>query len=573
MNAVWLLAFSLLFFILAYKFYGNFIAKKIFNVDKNNKLPSAELRDDVDYIPTQKEVLFGHHFASIAGTGPIVGPAIAVIWGWVPAVIWVLIGSVFAGAVHDFAALIISVRHKGASVGELSKTIINQRMQKIFLFVIFFALWIVVAIFGLVIAIIFKIYPQSILPVWLQVPIAMIIGFLAYKKNANITLLSVVAVVLMYLSIIAGIHFPFVMPSLFGFDPITIWIIILFIYAFIASVLPVWILLQPRDYINSHQLIIGMSLLVLGILFSKPQIVAPLIQVAPPGAPPILPFIFITIACGAVSGFHSLVSSGTTSKQLKNELEAKYIGYGGMLVEGFLAILVIIAVTAGIGLYVKTKNDLVLTGKQAWSHYYSSWAAMQGLDAKISAFVNGSANMLKTIGIPLKYGYGVIGVLIASFAGTTLDTATRIQRYILTEIGENYKLKIFSNRYISTFTVVLLAALLAFSHGAGKGALLLWPLFGASNQILAGIALLVATAYLSKIQRQKWPVIIPMIFMIIISIWAMIVNLQIFMQAKNLFLVIMGIILLSLEVWMIGEGFKVFRKFSGPASFQFDGRE
>ncbi|MGB2630644.1 MAG: carbon starvation protein A, partial [Candidatus Omnitrophota bacterium] len=450
MSSVWLVLIAFAALGLAYHFYGNFIARKIFRADPATPVPSEELRDDIDYIPTNKEVLFGHHFASIAGTGPIVGPAIAIIWGWVPALIWIILGSIFAGAVHDYAALIMSTRNKGVSIGELSSRIINSRVKMLFLFVILFSLWIVVAIFGMVIALIFRMYPQSVFPVWVQIPIAMTVGWLAYKKKINITMMSIIAVILMYISIAIGVHMPFTMPAVGIFSPLAIWIILLFIYAFFASVLPVWSLLQPRDYINSHQLIIGISLLVLGILVARPVVVAPAIQLAPEGAPPILPFLFITIACGAISGFHSLVSSGTSSKQLKNEEDIHFIAYGGMLTEGLLAVLVIIAVAAGIGMYTKGEGGEVLTGFAAWNLHYSSWAAAQGLTAKVSAFVEGSANMLGSLGIPLKYGHAIVGVLVASFAGTTLDTATRVQRYVITELAVSSKIKILQKRYPAT---------------------------------------------------------------------------------------------------------------------------
>jgi len=553
MNSLWIVLISGLIYLAAYKFYGWFIVKKVFRSDESNPVPSVELRDDIDYMPTNKEVLFGHHFASIAGTGPIVGPAIAVIWGWVPALIWVIVGSIFAGAVHDFAALIISVRNKGLSMGEITGSIINKRVQMIFLSVIFFSLWIVVAIFGLVIAVIFSMYPQSVFPVWMQIPIAVSVGWLAYKRKMNIAVLSGLAVIFMYVTIIIGAKLPLAMPPLLGMDPVSIWIILLFIYAFIASVLPVWTLLQPRDYINSHQLIIGLALLILGVIFSRPAIVAPALRVAPEGAPPIFPFLFITVACGAISGFHSLVSSGTSSKQLKNEADARFVGFGGMLVEGFLAVMVIVAVTAGIGLYAAGKNGEILRGVAAWDHYYSSWAAMQGLSAKISAFVDGSANMLQALGIPLKYGYSIIGVFVASFAGTTLDSATRIQRYILSEFACNLRLNVLKKRYPATFVVVLAAALLAFSQGGGKGALRLWPLFGTSNQLLAGLTLLVASVYLIRLRSASWPAVGPMLFMIFISGWAMVMNIIRFTRSGDWHLMVLGGFILILEIWMIWE--------------------
>ncbi|MCK4852075.1 MAG: carbon starvation protein A, partial [Candidatus Omnitrophica bacterium] len=553
MNSIWVVLFALAAFVAGYRFYGNFIAKKIFRSDPDNPVPSEELRDDVDYLPTNKEVLFGHHFASIAGTGPIVGPAIAVIWGWVPALAWIILGSIFAGAVHDYAALIISTRKKGVSVGEFSREIINPRVRILFLFVILFSLWIVVAIFGMVMAVIFRMYPQSVFPVWIQIPIAMTVGWLAYRRGFNIFVLSIIAVLLMYVSIVIGVYLPFTMPGIGGLGPMSIWIILLFIYAYFASVLPVWRLLQPRDYINSHQLIIGLALIMLGVGFARPEMVAPAIQTAPEGAPPILPFLFITIACGAISGFHALVSSGTSSKQVRNEEDIRFIGYGGMLTEGFLGVLVIVSVAAGIGMYVKTVDGRVLQGAAAWQHHYSSWAVAQGLTAKVTAFVNGAANMLGALGIRLRYGQAIIGVLIASFAGTTLDTATRIQRYVITELASDYDIKPLRRRHPATALAVLAAAALAFAQGGGKGALMLWPLFGISNQLLAGLVLLVVSVYLIKKGSNAWPALAPMLFMIITSGWAMLVNLAFFLNSGQRHLAVIGSLMLLLEAWMIFE--------------------
>ena len=561
MNAIWIILISVAAFALAYRFYGEFIARRIFRSRKDNPVPSEELRDDIDYVPTNKEVLFGHHFASIAGTGPIVGPAIAVIWGWVPALIWIIVGSIFAGAVHDYAALMMSTRKKGVSIGELSRDVINPRVRTLFLFVILFALWIVVAIFGMVIAVIFKMYPQAVFPVWIQIPIAVSVGWLAYRKGWNITVMSIIAVLLMYASVFIGVNMPLSMPGFWGLTPMAVWIIILFIYAYIASVLPVWTLLQPRDYVNSHQLIVGIVLIVLGVLFANPAVVAPAVQLAPEGAPPIMPFLFITIACGAISGFHSLVSSGTSSKQLKNEEDIHFIAYGGMLTEGLVGVLVIIAVAAGIGMFVKTDSGQVLSGVAAWQHHYSSWEAAQGLTAKVAAFVNGSANMLTALRIPLKYGQALVGVLIASFAGTTLDTATRIQRYVVTELATDYRIRPLQKRYPATALVVLAAAALAFSEGSGMGALLLWPLFGVSNQLLAGLVLLVASIYIIKEEKTNvWPTVIPMIFMMITSSWAMVVGLLHFFKTSSHLRFVIGSVLFLLEIWMVVEAVLYLRK-------------
>lgn len=560
MGSVFLVVLSLLVFFLAYRCYGKYIAKRVFRADDSRVMPSIDMKDGIDYVPTKKEVLFGHHFASISGTGPIVGPAIAVIWGWVPAVLWIIIGSVFAGSVHDYAAIIMSVRGKGLSVGELSESIISPRMKLLFSSVIFFLLWIVVAIFGMVIAIIFQMYPQAVLPVWFQIPLAVVVGYLAYRKNFSMFAMSVIAVILLYVSIFAGIRMPFVMPEIAGFSGMSIWIVLLFLYAFVASVLPVWVLLQPRDYINSHQLIAGLFLILTGVFVARPEIVAPAFQISPEGAPPIVPFLFITIACGAISGFHSLIGSGTTSKQLKRETDAKMIGFGGMLTEGLLGILVVVAVAAGIGMYVRTAAGDVLTGTAAWRYHYPSWQAADGLANQVTAFVNGSANMIESFGIPILYAQALVGVLIASFAGTTLDTATRIQRYIVSEVASARGIRPLENRYFASALVVAAATILAFSQVGGKGALLLWPLFGSSNQLLAGLVLLVATVYLLRRKSGFAATAIPMIFMIAISVWGISIVTKTSFFSGDMHIFVIGCILIVLKIWMVIEVFFCLRK-------------
>jgi carbon starvation protein len=553
MNSVILMITTFILYIVAYHTYGRYLSSKIFSLNKEAKTPSHTQRDDIDFIPTKKEILFGHHFTSIAGTGPIVGPAIGIIWGWVPALLWVFLGSIFMGAVHDFSALIISARKRGSSIGQLCAELINPRVRTLFLLIIFFGLWIVIAIFGLVIAVLFELFPQSVFPVWMEIPIAIWLGYAVYKRGGNVIFLSIIAVILMYITVIIGAYFPLKMPSLFGLSSLTLWIFVLFTYAYIASVLPVWKLLQPRDFINAHELFIVLILLVLGILFAHPQMVAPAINISPKGAPPILPFIFVTIACGAISGFHSLVSSGTSSKQLSNEEDARFIGYGSMLMEGVLAILVIIAVGAGIGIYLETAEGEILKGVSAWNYQYSSWAAAKGLSAKVGAFVKGSANLLSSIGIPISISITIMGVFVASFAGTTLDTATRIQRYVITELATDYNIKFLTTRYNATSFAILSALILAMSQKGGKGGLILWPLFGTTNQLLAGLALLVASIYLFKEKKIVWNTLAPMIFMIFITTWAMVKNLNIFYLEGKWHLFLIGVAILALNFWMIIE--------------------
>ena len=283
MNSLLLAIIMLGGYLVAYHTYGKFLGKKIFRLAADNVCPSHELRDDIDFVPTNKHVLFGHHFTSIAGLGPIVGPAIAIIWGWVPAVLWVFLGSIFFGAVHDFGALIVSLRNNGRSIGDLSAGLVNNRVRTLFLLIIFFLLWTTIAIFALIIAILFNMYPQAVLPVWIEVPIAVWLGYMVYKRGANHTILSIAAVILMYVFVVIGAYVPLDLKDI-GLSEngaLITWMIILFIYSYIASSLPVQTLLQPRDYINSHQLFIAFALLILGVFVARPEIVAPALLALP----------------------------------------------------------------------------------------------------------------------------------------------------------------------------------------------------------------------------------------------------------------------------------------------------
>ncbi|WP_456395181.1 carbon starvation CstA family protein [Desulfurobacterium sp.] len=563
MDALLLMLVVFIGYIIAYNVYGKYVGYKIFELATGKPVPSKVYEDGIDFVPTKKEIIFGHHYTSIAGTGPIVGPAIAVIWGWLPAILWVFFGSILMGAVHDFGALIISMRNKGKSISEFAGKYISKRTKYLFFAIVFLELWIVIAIFGLVIAIIFNMFPQSVFPVWMEIPIAMTLGYLVYKKGKSVGILSIIALILMYVTIIMGVYMPFKLGSVAGIPPTGVWTIILLIYAFIASVLPVTMLLQPRDYINSHELLVAIALLVFGVIASaftgKLSIVAPTYQSHPPQAPPLWPFLFITIACGAISGFHSLVSSGTSSKQVADEPDALFVGFGSMLMEGVLATLVIIAVVAGIGIGY-FHNGKLLTGHTAWLTHYSSWTAAKGLGSKLSAFINGSANMIESLGIPVSWAIAIMGVFVASFAGTTLDTATRIQRYVVSEIFSDMGLTVFKNRYVATLFAVLSAAFLAFATGAsGKGALTLWPLFGAVNQTLAGLALIVITIYLKYKGGLKWIVAgIPAVFMIAVTLWASILNEINFIHKSNYLLIVVNTAILIIVLTIIFEGVKTF---------------
>lgn len=558
MNSLVIAAGAAVLYVIAYFTYGRFLGRKIFKLTRDNICPSTELRDDHDYVPTNRHVLFGHHFASIAGTGPIVGPAVAIIWGWLPALLWVLLGSIFMGAVHDLGSLVVSLRNQGRSIGDIAGDLINSRVKTLFLLIIFFLLLLVVAVFGLVIGICFKIYPQSVIPVWSQIPIALALGYLVYKKNMNALILGVVAVLLMYGCIVLGSYFPFEMPPLevngkVMLNPISIWIVLLLIYVYIASTLPVQTLLQPRDFINSWQLLVAMILLGLGVIVAHPQMAAPAVRTVA-DAPPMLPTIFVVIACGALSGFHSLVSSGTSAKQCDHEGSALYVGYGSMLVEGMLAVFVIIACGAGIA--------LAGGGVEAYTEHYRSWAsASSGLGVKLGAFVSGATAMIDdVVGIPTSVASTLMGVFIVSFAATSLDSATRIQRYIVSELAGIFKVPFLAKKHPATIFAVGTAAFLAFFNGSGQGAMLLWPLFGCLNQLLGGLALLVVTIYLI---RRNTPIIytaLPMVFMILMTGWAMYYNVMGFYNKGSWLLFAISLIIIVFEIWMIVESILIIKK-------------
>lgn len=545
MNGLLLCIIVYIGFIVAYHTYGRFLGKKIFSLSAKFITPAHVINDRIDFVPTRKEILFGHHFTSIAGTGPIVGPAIGVIWGWVPALIWVFVGSIVIGAVHDFGALVISVRNQGKSIGEVTRDIVSPTSRTLFLLVIFFCLVIVISIFAMIIGILFTMYPTAVFPVWMEIPIAVLLGHCIYKRNMNATLMSIIAVVIMYITVYIGTFLPFSIPGVIAGSPLVTWLLILLVYAYIASVLPVQTLLQPRDYINSHQLFAALGLLFIGLVIAQPTISAPAFNPAPAGAPPIWPFLFITIACGAISGFHSLVSSGTTCKQLNNEQDARFIGYGSMLLEGALAVIVIIACTAGLG------------NLEAWTARYSDWSTASGLGAKLAAFVTGASTFLTAIGIPKTFAATLLGVFVVSFAATTLDSATRIQRYIVTELASDFKMKFLTHRHIATLFAVLCALALALVKPNGTGALILWPLFGASNQLLAGLALLVITVYLYK---QKKPIIytaVPMVFMVIMTGWSMTANIIGFYTTNNWLLMVINSVIIVFVIWMLIEVIRI----------------
>ncbi len=605
-----LVVFScLIVYLLGYIFYSKFISEKIFMLrGKEFITPAHEFNDGVDYVPTKPSVLFGHHYASIAGLAPILGPAVAVIWGWLPAMVWVVFGGIFMGCVHDFSALVVSIRHKGKSVGQVAEDILGKRARSLFHIVIFFLVSLAMGVFVLVIAGLYtaptnspkpkivaeqqvtvkevkeghdsgelkkqesKIelrsnFPESIVPTVSLMIFALIVGYLHYKKNFSLSVLTVLSFFLTLIIIYISMQDDFM--NFIGLaDPLRspstdTWKLILLTYAFIASVTPVWLLLQSRDYINSFLLYLGIGLIYLGYFVGSikgtfPSFNAEAFRTDEIGMD-ILPFVFITIACGAISGFHALVSSGTTAKQIDVEKDARLIGYGGMIGESLLGLTAVIACTIGFN------------SSEDWNSYYKSWSGLQGLNVQVGAYIFGTSRFLSEIGIPEKLGQGFIALIVISFALTSLDSATRLLRYNIEEIVHSFNSdlanKLFANRYSSSILACCSIAFFAFLkinvNGQMKPAgLALWKVFGTTNQLLAGLSLLVSFIYLLKSKKPTLPILIPMLFVVFVTLWAMVGNFFefTFSQNPNYLLSAVGGILIIITIWLLIEGIICYRK-------------
>ncbi|EMS89220.1 carbon starvation CstA family protein [Leptospira noguchii] len=641
-----------LVYFLGYKFYSGYISKSIFDL-KNilNDTPAHKLNDGVDYLPTKPIVLFGHHYASIAGLAPVLGPAVAVIWGWLPAMLWVVFGSIFVGCVHDFGALVVSVRNQGKSIGQVAEDLLGHRARSLFHAIIFFLVSLAMGVFVLVLAEMFSAdpstnsvshtitkekksgsittsnesasnhkqisdnvdsnsiglkkkptltnsnqtqnskftnsetankkvhdhpgeirteekpsirlrshFPEAVIPSAVIMILAVIMGYLHYKKGMNLTPLTVFSVFGTLFSMVLGMQdsvLSWTGLSHVETSPSTgTWKYILLFYAFLASVTPVWLLLQSRDYINSFLLYLGIVLIYLGfftggILQNFSSFNAEVIRTETIGLD-LIPFVFITIACGAVSGFHALVSSGTTAKQLDKETDARPIGYGGMIGESLLGLSAVIACTIGF------------SSSEEWSGFYRSWSGIQGLAPQVGAYIYGTGRFLSQIGIPETFGQGFIALIVISFALTSLDSATRLLRYNIEEIAESTRISwiqtFVGNRYVSSLIACAAIGFFAFleieQDGKKKPAgLALWKLFGTTNQLLAGLALLVVTIFLLKLKKKIKVSFIPMLFVLSVTLWAMIRNFLDFLTgpSPNLLLAAVGGTLIFLTLWLLLE--------------------
>lgn len=532
-------------YLLGYHFYGRRIGRRVFKLDPDAVTPAYALQDGVDYVPSRKYILFGHHYASIAGLSPMLGPAIAVIWGWVPAMLWVVFGTLLIGAVHDFSALVVSMRARGQSIGKVAESVIGPRAKSLFHAIIFFLIALAMGVFVQVVSQLFSpaFYPESAFPTAALMLLAVALGVLFYKKGLPLAPLTAVGFVLTLVALVLGLWLP--RPSL----SVDAWSAILLLYGFAASVLPVWLLLQPRDYLNSLLLYLGLAAIFGGFLLLQPEFVAPAFDPTPDGAPPMYPFVFIVIACGAISGFHGLVSSGTTAKQISRETDATFIGYGGMIGESLLGLAAVLACTAGF----------ISAG--AWNDHYASWNVAQGLGQSMAAFINGSGLFISQLGVPEGTARAFVALVAVSFALTTLDSGTRLLRYNIQEISETLGAPALGGRHVSSALAVVFIGFFAFFRVDGQSAgLMLWALFGTTNQILGSLTLLTVTLYLMQRRANYFYTLIPMAFMLVTTLVAMVYNIGTFYENGSLLLLGVGVVLLVLAAWLAVEAIVRFTK-------------
>ena len=526
MNSLVLVICAIVIFFIAYVTYGSWLAKQ-WGIDNKRKTPAYTKGDGIDYVPAKSPVLLGHHFSSIAGAGPITGPIAAAIFGWVPVALWVIIGSIFFGGVHDFGSLFASIRHDGKSIGEVIEINMGKTGKKLFAIFAWLTLLLIVAAFTNIVANTFVSVPEAATASLLFIVLAIGFGIAVYRKGISLAIGSVIGVILLFICIVVGNIFPLQL----SFNT---WIVFLLVYIFVASVTPVWILLQPRDYLNSFLLYAMMIGAVLGLVISRPALkLAPVTSFNVNGQW-LFPMLFVTVACGAISGFHSLVGSGTSSKQLDKESDSKLIGYGGMLIEGVLAIIAIIT-AAYIGKDQLT--ELLANG------------------GPVNVFSDGIGNFMTSFGINFTAGKSFVALAVSAFALTSLDTATRLGRFIFQEFfhqEKNTKQHPLTNMYAATSITVILGGLLAVTDYTK-----IWPIFGSANQLLSALALMAVAVWLKRIGKNYKMFVIPMIFMFSVTLLALLFLIKNNIATGNMLLVVFPILLFILAIILAYKGYQV----------------
>ena len=555
MLTIAILLFACLFFyFIGYRFYAGRLDSELIHPDAKRVTPALEQNDGVDYVPSKPLVLFGHNFASIAGAGPVIGPIIAMHhFGWAITLVWILLGNVFIGAVHDYLTLMVSVRNRGSSIADIAESTMGYRAKAVFAIFLVLAMLLVIAVFGVVAAKTLIAQPEMVFPTFAIIPVSVILGWCIYKKNFNLKIASWIAVLTVILNIYIGFQTPLSLPEdgVMGLSPLIFWFVILMIYAGIASILPVQILLQPRDYLSTYILFGSMALAILGLLWGGPDLNTPAWRGAMSEEQgPVWPMLFVLVACGAVSGFHSLVAGGTTSKQLANEMQGKIISYGGMLTEGVVAVVTVLLVGGGLYWVAPQGGGIDMTQLGFRETLQSGgW---------ILAFGNGFGNIVHQMLPFLSFTFASMIAVLAlnTFVLTTLDTAVRITRFLVQEsLGD--RVFVFKNKYVVTVTVVFAAYLIGATDGWQK----IWPIFGATNQLIAAVALFVVATWLMAVKKPTQYVLYPAIFMVITTIGALGWQAYRFFTAPqpNLFLGSIAVVLIGLAVFVGNEGRQALR--------------
>ncbi|MCC5911861.1 MAG: carbon starvation protein A [Clostridiaceae bacterium] len=524
MSALLLVLIAIVIFFIAYVTYGGWLAKQ-WGVDDSRKTPAHTRGDGVDYVPAKSPVLLGHHFASIAGAGPIVGPIAAAVFGWIPVFLWIIVGSIFFGGVQDFGSLFASIRHDGKSIGEVIEVNMGRSGKKLFAVFAWLTLLLVVAAFTNIVANTFVSVPQAASASVLFIVLAIAFGFAVHRRGVSLGLGSVIGVILLFVCIALGNMFPLALSR-------NMWIVILLGYIFVASVTPVWILLQPRDYLNSFLLYFMMGGAVLGLLLTRPSIQLAGYTGFNVGGQYLFPMLFVTVACGAISGFHSLVGSGTSAKQLDKESDTKIVGYGSMLIEGVLAVVAIITAA-----YVSQDKLTALLAD----------------GGPVNVFSDGIGVFMTSFGIDFTVGKSFVALAVSAFALTSLDTATRLGRFILQEFfhdEEKESQHPLTNMYIATAVTAGLGGLLAVTSWA-----VIWPIFGSANQLLAALALMAVAVWLKKAGKNNKMFIIPMIFMFAVTLLALVFLIQGNIASGNWILVGFAVALFILALILAHQGY------------------
>jgi carbon starvation protein len=525
---------AVILFAVAYRVYGRFLDRQ-FSINPENKTPAHTQFDGLDFVPARTPVLMGHHFSSIAGAGPIVGPIIAVaFFGWLPAVIWIVLGSILIGGVHDYASLVVSIRHKAKSVAQVARTLMSPTAHRLYLIFIWLAMVYVLTAFVDLTALSFKENGGVASSSAMYIALALLLGYLAYRRGLPLGKLSLVFVPLVFFSIWLGQQYPFGQPPAVAYgDPKTTWSVILLGYCFIASITPVWALLQPRDYLSSFLLVACVVGGLGGIVLGKHSLDAPAFHGFSTNLGYLFPALFITIACGACSGFHSIVASGTTSKQLNDERNARPVAYGSMLVEGLLALISVSAI--------------VVVG-----------GALAG-NPPTTIFAEGMGTFFQSFGVPHLLGSSFGLLALSTFLLTTLDTGTRLARYILEELFDVWGMKAHVVATLVTLALPLWLALTQYHDPAGNPIPVwraIWPVFGATNQLLGALALLTVTVWLRRTGRRTAFVVVPMLFMFSVTLLALT---QLVVKEGVNVIGVIAAFLLVMAVVLIVEAARAFR--------------